>query len=183
MDKVKVANRPLGPFPVVIVGADVDGRANYATVGACGVVSLDPVLHVSLRRTHHTSRGVRENGCFSVNLPSSDLVARTDYCGSVSGATVDKSPVFTAFYDELGRAPLIAECPMNLLCRVFRTVPVFDFEMFLGEIVAAYVGGQYLTDGEPDPAKIAPLLIMGTGYWKLGAAAGTIFREAPGYRG
>jgi flavin reductase (DIM6/NTAB) family NADH-FMN oxidoreductase RutF len=34
-----------GPFPTMIIGADVNGKPNYVTVGACGVVSLEPVLY------------------------------------------------------------------------------------------------------------------------------------------
>ncbi|HWR42217.1 flavin reductase family protein [Sporomusa sp.] len=120
MNKVKVPNRPFGPFPTILAGADVMGKPNYVTVGACGVVSLQPVLYISLKSTHYTTIGVKENGFFSVNIPSADMVQKTDYCGVVSGKTTDKSKLFTAFYDELGKAPMISECPMNMLCKVIQ---------------------------------------------------------------
>ena len=179
--KTKVANQPFGPFPVVLVGADVAGRPNFATVGAWGVVSLEPVLQVSLRQTHHTAAGVRENGFFSVNLPSTGLVTRTDYCGTVSGSRVDKSSVFTTFYDAAGRAPMIRECPMNVLCRVVRTIPVYDFEMFLGEIVGTWVDDRCLKDGRPDVVALDPMVLFWPEYRSLGRAAGTVFREGEGY--
>ncbi|HUW65067.1 MAG TPA: flavin reductase family protein [Spirochaetia bacterium] len=174
MEKVKIENRPIGPFPAMLIGAAVNGRPNYATVGACGVVSLEPVLYVSLRRTHYTTAGVRENGYFSVNIPSADIVGKTDYCGLVSGHTTDKSNVFTSFYDELGKAPMSSECPVNILCKMIQSTSVSDFEMFFGEIVAVYVNEQCLTNGKPDPAKINPLILTGSGYWGLGQAAGTV---------
>jgi flavin reductase (DIM6/NTAB) family NADH-FMN oxidoreductase RutF len=197
MAKVTIPNRPFGPFPAVLVGTssphslrpgaslneeDVDGRPNYTTAGACGVVSMEPVLYVSLRNIHLTTRGIKESGFFSVNIPSADQVQRVDYCGMVSGRTTDKSGVFTSFYDERGTAPMISECPMNMLCKVIQTIPLFDFEFFLGEIVAAYLDEQCLTDGKPDPKKINPMILMGNNYWGLGQAAGAVFKEGAVFR-
>jgi flavin reductase (DIM6/NTAB) family NADH-FMN oxidoreductase RutF len=175
--KVKIQNVPFGPFPTMLVGADVNGRPNYATVGACGVVSLKPVLYISLKSTHYTTLGVKENGFFSVNIPPVDLVQKTDYCGIVSGHRVDKSNVFTPFYDELGKAPMISECSMNILCKVIRTIPMFDFNFFLGEIVAVYINEQCLSNGKPDPLKISPMILMGGSYYNLGQLVGTVFKE------
>lgn len=182
MKKVKIQNVPFGPFPTMLVGADVNGRPNYATVGACGVVSLKPVLYISLKSTHFTTSGVKENGCFSVNIPPVDLVQKTDYCGIVSGHIVDKSNVFTPFYDELGKAPMISECSMNILCKVIRTIPMFDFDFFLGEIVAVYINEQCLTNGKPDPLKINPIIMMGGSYCDLGQVVGTAFKEGKAFK-
>jgi Conserved protein/domain typically associated with flavoprotein oxygenases, DIM6/NTAB family len=177
MEKTKIKNYPIGPFPTVLAGADVKGKPNYAAVGACGVVCLKPVLYVSLKSTHYTTAGVKENGFFSVNIPSSVMVQKTDYCGIVSGKSDDKSGVFTSFYDAAGKAPLISECPLNFLCKVIQSTPVFGFEMFFGEIVAAYINQQCLTDGTPDPSKIDPIIMMGTQYWSLGQAVGNVYKE------
>lgn len=173
MEKIKIENRPFGPFPTVLVGANVNGKPNYATLGAYGVVSMKPVLYISLKSTHYTTLGIKENGYFSVNIPSADLVQKTDYCGIVSGKKIDKSSVFTPFYDVLGNAPMISECSMNYLCKVMQTIPIFDFEMFLGEIVAVYVNEQCLTNGKPDPLKINPLILMDTNYCDLKQVVGT----------
>lgn len=181
MEKVKIQNIPFGPFPTVIVGANVNDRPNFTTVGACGVVSLKPVLYISLKNTHFSTLGVKENGYFSVNIPSTDFVQKTDYCGIVSGNTTDKSNVFTPFYDELGKAPIISECPLSYLCKVIQTIPIFDFEMFLGEIIAVYVDKGCLTDGKPDPIKINPMIMMGNSYCSLGHVAGNVFKEGAVY--
>lgn len=177
MEKIKIKNYPLGPFPTILAGANVAGKPNYVTVGACGVVSLEPVLYISLKKTHYTTIGVHENGYFSVNIPSRDMVLKTDYCGIVSGKTTDKSIVFTSFYDEKGQAPLIKECPVNFLCKVIQTLPILGFEMFFGEIVATYADPQCIKDGKPDPAKVNPIIIMGSNYWSLGPSVGSVFKE------
>lgn len=177
MEKVKLPNRPFGPFPTVLAGVDVGGKPNYVTIGACGVVSLDAVLYISLKSTHFSTRGVKENGYFSVNIPSADMVKITDYCGVVSGTDTDKSKLFTAFYNEAGKAPMIKECPMNLLCKVVNSIEMFGFEMFFGEIVAVYADEQCLIEGKLDPLKVNPMLMMGASYYNLGQVVGDLFKD------
>lgn len=178
MEKIKLPNGPIGPFPTVLVGVEVNGKPNYVTIGACGVVSLEPVLYISLKSTHHSTLGVKESGYFSVNIPSAEMVQKTDYCGVVSGKNVDKSKLFIPFYDEIGRAPMIQECPLNILCKVVHTMSMFGFEMFFGEIVAVYGSELCLTDGKLDPQKSNPIIMMGTAYFNLGQVVGQVFKEA-----
>ncbi|VBB05885.1 Hypothetical protein LUCI_1096 [Lucifera butyrica] len=182
MKKIKMQNRPSGPFPTILVGADVNGRPDYTTVGACGVVSMEPVLYISLKDTHHSTGGVKENGYFSVNIPSADLVQKTDFCGVVSGKTVDKSGLFTPFYDEQGKAPMISECPINILCKVIQSMPMSGFEMFFGEIVAVYVSEDCLKDGQIDPEKVNPVMMMYPYYFELGQKIGTIYQDGLNYK-
>ncbi|OPY55811.1 MAG: Flavoredoxin [Pelotomaculum sp. PtaU1.Bin035] len=182
MEKVKIKNYPMvSPAPTVLVGADVNGKPNYATVGAFGVVCLEPVFYISLKSTHYTTIGVKENGYFSINVPSADMVQITDYCGIISGKITDKSVVFTPFYDELEKAPMISECPLNFLCKIIQNVPICGFEVFFGEIVSTYLNKQCLTDDKPDPLKINPMIMMGTSYFDLGQAVGNVFKEGLEY--
>lgn len=178
MEKVKIKNYPMvNPTPIVLAGADVNGKPNYTTIGAFGVVCTGPIFYISLKDTHFTTIGIKENGYFSVNIPSADMIQKTDYCGLVSGKTVDKSHLFSSFYDEIGKAPMISECPMNFLCKVIQTVPICGFEVFFGEIVSTYVNENCLTGDVPDPLKINPTLAMGLNYYNLGQTAGAVFKE------
>ena len=177
MEKAKIANIPFGPYVTVIAGATAEGKPNYTTIGAYGVVSQEPVLYISLKNTHFSTKGILETGWFSVNIPRTALVEQTDRCGILSGNTADKSGIFTPFYDKAGDAPMISECPVNYLCQVIRTIPVFDFTMFLGEIKAAYADGDCLTDGNPDALKVSPTFMMHPGYYGLGEKVGTVFRS------
>ncbi|MBM7868492.1 flavin reductase family protein [Heliobacterium gestii] len=180
MKKTKIANIPYGPYIAVLAGATVDGKANYATLGAYGVVSQRPVLYISLKNSHYTTKGVLENGFFSVNIPSSEMIEKTDYCGTVSGHKVDKSEVFESFYDEAGNAPMIKECPVNYLCKVIDRIPIFDFTMFLGEIVAAYANEDCLENGRPNALKVKPTMMMAFGYFDIHERIGSIFQACKG---
>lgn len=112
-----------------------------------------------------------------MNIPPVSMAEQTDYCGIVSGKAVDKSSLFTSFYDELGKAPIINECSMNFLCKVIEIIPIFDFEMFLGEIVAVYMNEECLTEGKPDPLKLNPIIMIGASYYSLDVVVGNLFRS------
>lgn len=174
MKKVQVENRSVSASPAVIAGALVNGRPNYITLGSYGGMSIDPpIVYISVNKTHYTNAGIKETGYFSVNIPSTNLVKETDYVGIVSGKDVDKSKVFTAFYGSTKKAPMIDECPVNILCKLIHTINLTRNEVFVGEIVEAYVGKEYLTDGKPDINKINPILLAGGKYCGLGKPVGT----------
>lgn len=178
MSKTKIENYPMvNPTPIVIVGTNVNNRANYTTVGAFGVVCLAPIFYISLKNTHYATIGVKQNGFFSINLPSVDMIKKTDYCGMVSGHTTDKSNVFTPFYDDGGNAPMICESPMNYLCKTINSISIKDFEVFFGEIIATYINDNCIADGRPDPLKVNPSLAMGPAYYSLGQPIGKVFQE------
>ena len=93
----------LYPMPTVIVGANVGGKPNFMTIAYCGIMSgTPPVIYVSVYgRKRKTSIGIEENSTFSVNVPSTDMVAITDYVGIYSGHSMDKSALFDTFYGQL----------------------------------------------------------------------------------
>ena len=177
MNKIKLENCPVGPFPAMIVGAIVNEKPTYTTVGAGGCACLDPVLCVSLKNTHFITEGIVKTGYFSVNIPPSALVKEMDYCGIVSGKNTDKSSLFKPFYDEVGSAPMIEECPLNFLCKVCDSKEIRGFTMFFGEIIAAFVNEDCVMDGKPDPMKIDPIIMMGYSYCNLEKIVGQPFTE------
>ncbi len=162
MSKVTIGARTLlYPLPAVLVGANVDGKPNFSTYAWCGIVnSSPPMLSVAFQHKRHTLKGVRQNGTFSVNIPSIDLVEETDYCGLVSGRDADKVAdcKFNIFYGKLPNAPLISECPVNIECRALHTLNLGSHEMVVGQIEEIHVTDSCLTNGEPDVTKIQPFL-------------------------
>lgn len=115
MAKVAIGARTLlYPLPTVLVGANIDGKPNFSAYAWCGIVnSRPPMLSVAFQHQHYTLKGVKQNGTFSVNIPSVELVKEADYCGIVSGRDTDKVAdcKFNIFYGKLASAPLISECP------------------------------------------------------------------------
>jgi len=177
MKKIKLENQPVGPFPAMIVGAMVNGKPTYTTVGAGGCACLEPVLCVSLKDTHYITQGIVQTGYFSVNIPGAMLVKEMDFCGIVSGNSVDKSGLFTPFFEVADQAPMIEECPLNFVCKVCDSREIRGFTMFFGDIVAAYVNEDCVTDGQPDPIKIDPIIMMALNYCSLDRVIGRPFSE------
>ena len=172
------------PQPAVIVGVNVDGKPNWLTIAWTGVMQHSPALiYISMRRERYSRSGIEVNGTFSVNIPSTSQVVETDYVGIKSGHTVDKSGVFTTFYGELETAPMIEECPVNMECKLIKTL---DFEgthiVFVGEVMETYVSEECLTDGVPDVEKIDPLIFSTEGrYWGIGHMVAKAFNAGKGY--
>ncbi|UCF93959.1 MAG: flavin reductase family protein [Desulfobacterales bacterium] len=180
MEKVKMGPQTLlFPMPAVLVGTHVNQTPNFMTAAWCGIAaSSPPALTVAVRRARFTFEGITAHGTFSINVPSADLVKKVDYCGIYSGRKKDKSAVFEVEYGLLDTAPLVRECPVNLECKVIQSVDLKSHTLFIGEIVESHVRADCLTNGQPDPRKIDPL-IYGTGaqqYLRLGEVIADAFR-------
>jgi flavin reductase (DIM6/NTAB) family NADH-FMN oxidoreductase RutF len=88
----------------------------------------------------------------------------------VSGHDTDKSDVFETFYGELETAPMIADCPVNMECRLYQLVDFKTHDLFIGEIISTHADESVLTDGNVDMDKLKPMLfdMARKEYFKLG---------------
>jgi flavin reductase (DIM6/NTAB) family NADH-FMN oxidoreductase RutF len=162
MGKVLMGPRTLiYPMPVLLIGANVNGKPNFMAVAWGGIANGEPpMISVAIRPSRHTHKGISQNMAFSVNIPSVDLVREADYCGIISGARVDKVEDcrFGVFYGKLENAPLIEQCPVNLECQVVHTLNLGSHTLFVGRIEESHVSEGCLTDGKPDVTKIKPII-------------------------
>jgi len=148
-------------MPVVLVGAMVKGRPNFMAVAWFSKVNSNPpMMMVALGKRQYTGEGIMENGCFSVNLPGRDLVTETYYCGIVSGRKEDKARLFDVFYGESVVAPMIRGCPVNYELRLDETVELPGTNLFIGEIVAAYVDEEKRSGQVPDMSLVEPFILV-----------------------
>jgi flavin reductase (DIM6/NTAB) family NADH-FMN oxidoreductase RutF len=177
MEKIKMGNNGyLYPNPIVLVGANVNGKPNYLNVSYCGIVNRIPaMISISLNRNHYTCDGIKQNKSFSINIPSAEMLAVTDYCGIVSGKQVDKAKFFSTFYGKLNDAPMIEECPINVECKVIQELDLGGTNItIIGEVVETYSEEKYLTNNIPDLKKINPILlsIYEFNYYSVGEKIG-----------
>ena len=151
------------PAPALLVGANVDDKPNFMTVGWGGIANSDPpMISVAIQHHRYTYRGIKQNMTFSVNIPSADMVREVDYCGMAAGAKVDKVKVcqFRVFYGKLGNAPLIEQCPVNLECAVMHILHLGTHALLVGRIEETHVSEQCLTEGKPDVSQVNPLVYI-----------------------
>jgi flavin reductase (DIM6/NTAB) family NADH-FMN oxidoreductase RutF len=175
MDMISIGTNFFIPMPVVLVGTQVEGKANFMALGWCTRANANPPMIVcGIGNHHHTPKGINRNETFSVNIPSRNLLEKTDYCGLVSGAKVDKSKVFEVFYGSLKNAPMIRECPITMECRLVQSVVLPTNTLYIGEIAEAYADPSVIKEGKPDFSAIDPLLLTmpDNTYWTLGKVAG-----------
>jgi len=172
MQKLEIDNNVyLCPMPIVLVGTMVEGKANFMTVGWVSRVNFNPpMIAISINRSHYTPEGIQENRSFSINIPGRSMLEVTDYCGLVSGKTIDKSKLFELFYGRIPTAPMVGDCPLNMECKLVQAVDLPSNYLFIGEIVGAYCEERVMTDGKPDIKKIDPLVLSmpDTSYWGIG---------------
>ena len=110
------------PVPAVMVtSVDADGRPNIMTAAWTGTVCSDPAMaYVSIRKERYSHGLISASGDYVINLTNSALAFATDYCGVVSGRDIDKfeKMKLTPEAADFVSAPLIAESPVNIECRV-----------------------------------------------------------------
>ena len=172
------------PVPIVLAGTMVDGTPNYVTIGDTGLMGIKPPLvFISSHVNHHTNTGILLNQTFSINLPTTSMLAAVDYCGIVSGADVDKSALFTNFFGELETAPMIEECPVNLECKLVKKFSIEHRQVFVGEVNTTYIESQLLIhEGErvslPSLSALNPILYaLDNHYYQTGPEIGLGYHE------
>ncbi len=177
-DKVNIgAQGFIYPMPVTLVGADIEAGPNFMTIAWINRAEMSPPLVMcGLNKAHATNAGIREHHEFSVNVPSVDQLVVTDWCGLTSAKKgADKASSFTIHRRTLAHAPLIAECPLALECRVVRIVDLGTHELVVGEVVATWTEERYLDEsGRPDIAKMRPftLTMPDNRFWSVGEQVG-----------
>lgn len=156
-------------LPTTLIGAMVDGKPTYITIAHVGIMDLGSVS-LGMAKAHYTNIGIKENKTFSINIPSVGMVEKTDYCGLVSGRDVNKATMFKTFYGKLKTAPMIEECPINMECKLIKTVDFPMHDIFIGKITSTYCDNSVLENGIVDFSKVQPILFVMSDmtYWKLG---------------
>lgn len=144
------AGNMLYPLPVVMVSmADRGGRFNIITIAWAGTVCTNPpMVSISVRPERYSYPILKETGEFVINLTTRELVFATDFCGVKSGRDIDKFQALHLTPLEAGqvRAPLIAESPVNIECRVRQIMPLGSHHMFLADVAAVHADQKYMDE-------------------------------------
>ncbi|MBN8218099.1 MAG: flavin reductase family protein [Spirochaetes bacterium] len=169
----------LYPVPVVLVGCGArDEKPNLITVAWAGIVCSDPpMLSVSIRPERHSHGIISRTRAFTVNQVTRDLVRAADWCGVKSGRLVDKfremglTPVRASRVD----APLVAQSPMQLECRVEAIHRLGTHDLFLAEILAVNVDERHIDrhSGALRFPGTQPVCFGHGAYYALGECLGT----------
>jgi flavin reductase (DIM6/NTAB) family NADH-FMN oxidoreductase RutF len=177
----------LYPMPTTLVGATVNNKPNFLAVAHVGILNhgTPQYLSIGLGKSHYTNAGIRENKSFSICLPSEHLMAETDYCGIMTGKKTDKAALFDLFYGELGTAPMIGQCLVNMELKLHDVLDFQSHDIFIGELVQTYADEGVMADGHIDISKLRPLLfdMASKQYWSLGSSIGNCWHVGKTLKG
>lgn len=162
----------LEPGPVVLLTTrDKAGRANVMTMSWHMMMEFTPPLvGCVVSANNYSFAALRRSRECVIAIPSRKLAARVVKIGNCSGRDLaDKFAAagLTPKPAAKVQAPLVAECFANLECRVADTRMVAKYNMFVLEVVKAWI----------DPAQKNPKTIHHQGYGRF-AVDGRIIRLA-----
>lgn len=168
----------LYPLPVVMVSvADKEGKQNIITIAWTGTICSDPpMVSISVRPERYSYHMIKETGEFVINLTTKELAFATDYCGVKSGRDVDKFAAMqlTPVRGEKVKAPLIAESPVNLECKVTEVKHLGTHNMFMAEVVCVHADEKYMDEQNRFHLEMADPIVYSHGtYMTTGEKIGT----------
>ena len=166
------------PLPAVLVSCgDKEGNINLMTAAWTGTICSDPpMVYVSIRKERHSHHMIQETGEYVINLTTEKLAWATDFCGVRSGKDMDKfkEMKLTPVKGELEFAPMIAESPVSIECRVINVMELGSHDMFMAEVTAVYVDEQYMdAKGTFHLEKANPLVYSHGQYYGMGKHLGS----------
>jgi flavin reductase (DIM6/NTAB) family NADH-FMN oxidoreductase RutF len=102
------------------------------------------------------------------------MLHAVDLCGTISGKDGDKfeKAGLTPINGTAVQAPIIAECPVNLECRVRDIIELGIHDMFLGEIVVKHADSAIMKKGKLDLSSIPLIGYINGEYWSMGEKIG-----------
>ena len=134
--------RLLEPGPVVLLTTCHRGAVNVMTMSWHMMVDFEPPLIACIvsDRNHSFEMLKRTRECV-IGIPTVELARKVVACGNCSGREVDKfariglTPVPAARV----AAPLVAECWVNLECKMVDTTLVSRYNLFVLQVQKAWI--------------------------------------------
>lgn len=173
------AGNMLYPLPAVMVSTgNKSGRTNILTVAWTGTVCTNPpMVYISVRPERYSYPMIEETREFVINLTTEKLAGAVDYCGVRSGRETDKwraCSLTAKKASSLSWAPIIAESPVNIECKVTEKKELGSHHMFLAQVQAVQVEESYLNSKNKLELNRTGLIVYSHGeYLNLGNILGT----------
>lgn len=171
----------LYPMPVLMIGTyDESGNPDVMNAAWGGIHDTNQVA-VCIDPGHKTAENLQKTGAFTVSIAVASQVAACDYLGIVSAHQEPDKVKKAGFHVQRSsfvNAPLIAELPLTLECKVRSFDPATGCTV--GEIVNVSADESILTgDGSVDPEKLSPICYdpVHHTYRTIGSVAGKAFSD------
>ena len=148
--KIKSTPGPLlAPLPSVMVSCGNMEESNILTIAWTGIINSNPPMtYISVQPKRYSHDIIEKSGEFVINLVPVSLAKAMDFCGVRSGRDTEKFDVqgLTREKADTVSAPLIAESPVNIECRVKDIIRMPSHDMFMAEITAVHIDEKYVDE-------------------------------------
>ena len=165
----------IAPIPAVMVSLGDMEKSNIITVAWCGITNtVPPKTYVSIRPSRYSYGILKEKREFVINLTPASLAKTADFCGIYTGKKVDKFAKCSLTKEKATKveAPMIAECPISIECKVTDIIPLGSHDMFLADIVAVNVDEKMIMDNKLCINRAHLCAFAHGEYYKLGERIG-----------
>lgn len=163
--KILSPDTTLYPVPVVLVTCGPGDASNVFTVNRIASCNAEPpMICVSVRPNRASHDLIETFGEFGVNIPFPDMEPYSDFFGTTTARETNKwsETALTPFPAGRIEAALIAECPVNLECRVTETLRLPSHTLFIAEILVMHADQAVLNNrDEVDFEKACGGLVYG----------------------
>jgi len=132
----------LEPGPVVLLTTVHNGCPNIMTNSWHTMLEFEPpLIGCVISNRNYSFAALKATRECVINIPAVGIAEKVVACGNSTGAKVDKFKKFglTPLPAQQVGAPLIAECFVNLECRVVDTGMVNKYGLFVIEVVKAWI--------------------------------------------
>lgn len=144
-------NTTLFPVPVVLITCGAGERYNVFSLNRIASCNAEPpMLSISVRPQRASHGLIEASGEFGVNIPYPEMELVSDFVGTTTMRDVNKwaETGLTSVRSAEIAAPLLAECPVNLECRVVEQVRLPSHSLFIGQVVALHADPAILNTRE-----------------------------------
>ena len=166
----------LTPLPAALVTCGTVEEPNVLTIAWTGIINSSPAMtYISVRPERWSHHLIAESGEFVINVTTADLVRAADFCGVRSGKDTDKfeEMKLTALPASKVSAPILAQSPVSLECKVTEVKHLGSHDMFIAEIVAIQVEDKYIDEaGRLDLRKAGVMFYSHGEYFAQGKKIG-----------
>lgn len=165
------------PLPAVMVSCgETPEEYNIITIAWTGTINSDPPMcYISVRPGRHSYDIIKRTGEYVINLTTEKLAKATDWCGCRSGKKYNKwkEMNLTPADAKHVKAPIIAESPVNIECRVKDIVELGTHHMFVSDVLGVSVDDTYLNENDAFSfSKANPLVYSHGHYFGMGDKVG-----------
>ena len=129
------------PGPVVLLATKYKGKQNIMTMSWHMDVDFDPLIACVVSSGNYSFEALSKTKECVIAVPTVDLMRQVVDIGNCSGEDIDKFKKFrlTPLLAKKVKAPLIAECLVNIECRVVDTKLANKYNLFILEGVKAWL--------------------------------------------